>query len=264
MSQSNYLSFHKLMLERAHKSFTGMAIALIIISFWAVNLIISLSLDLSKTSFFVIAFLLGLQSFLYTGLFITAHDAMHRSLVPQSPKLNDQIGSLAVFLYLFFSYQKLLRNHWLHHRHPASDKDPDFHDGQHNHPIFWYFNFIKRYFSWEQAIGILILYYSAHYILHIPESNLLWFWILPSILSSLQLFYFGTFLPHRELPEGYGSPHRARSNNLSTLLSFLSCYHFGYHEEHHEYPAIPWWQLPTVRRMRLESLRVVQTASQLR
>lgn len=251
MSQSNYLSSHRLLLENPGKSFTGVAIALTIIGLWAVNLMLGLSLDLAKVSYLTIGILLLIQSFLYTGLFITAHDAMHRSLIPQYPKLNDRIGSLTVFLYLFFPYQKLLKNHWLHHRHPASQKDPDFHDGQHKHPVFWYLNFMKRYFGWEQVVGITIAYYGAQYLLNISAINLMFFWILPSIFSSLQLFYFGTYLPHRELPEGYHNSHRARSNNFSTLLSFLSCYHFGYHEEHHEYPAVPWWQLPMIRRMRL-------------
>jgi len=251
-----------LILKRTQTSYTGIAIASTIIGLWTINLVIGLSLDLSKASYPYIAAIVSLQAFLFTGLFITAHDAMHRSLIPQNSQLNDQIGALTCFLYLFFSYKKLLKNHWLHHRHPATTNDPDFHNGEHTHPVLWYSNFIKRYFGWEQVIGISIYYYGAQYLLHIPVANLVWFWIVPSILSSLQLFYFGTFLPHRELPSGYGNSHRARSNNLSTLMSFLSCYHFGYHEEHHEYPAIPWWQLPTVRRLRLAALECSQSESQ--
>ncbi|MDX2228686.1 MAG: fatty acid desaturase [Leptolyngbyaceae cyanobacterium bins.349] len=264
MDQVNYGSLPGLMLEKHTKSLKGVAIAFTIIGLWSVNLVIGLSLDLTKTPYFYIGIILFLQAFLYTGLFITAHDAMHRSLIVQNPRLNDQIGSLTVFLYLFFSYKKLLKNHWLHHRHPATTADPDFHDGKHPHPILWYFNFMKRYFGWRQVVGITIAYYGAQYIFQVSESNLTLFWILPSILSSLQLFYFGTFLPHRELPEGYGSLHRARSNNLPSVLSFLSCYHFGYHEEHHEYPSAPWWQLPMVRRMRLETLGAGAIESQSR
>lgn len=261
MSQSNSLCSPQFILESTSKSLTGVAIAFGIIGLWCINLIMGLSLDLSTTAPAWIVILMMIQAFLYTGLFITAHDAMHRSLIPKFPKLNDQIGSLAVFLYLFFSYQKLLKNHWLHHRHPASDKDPDFHDGQHKHPIFWYLSFIKRYFGWQQVAGISITYCGAQSLLNISEYNLFLFWIVPSIISSLQLFFFGTYLPHRELPAGYDSPHRARSNNFTTLLSFLSCYHFGYHVEHHEYPAIPWWQLPTTRKLRLENLATAAPAT---
>ncbi|MDX2240454.1 MAG: fatty acid desaturase [Leptolyngbyaceae cyanobacterium bins.302] len=232
----------------------GITIAFVIIGLWLANLMTSLFLDLSKVSTLYVVLVLLLQAFLCTGLFITAHDAMHRSLIPYHVHLNDQIGSLALFLYLFFPYQKLLEKHWQHHRHPASAMDPDFHDGQHSHPVLWYFNFIRRYFGWSQGIGITIAYLAAQYVFHIPQINLVLFWIFPCILSSLQLFYFGTYLPHRELPQGYNSTHRARSNSLPPFLSFLSCYHFGYHEEHHEYPAVPWWQLPAIRKTRLKVL----------
>lgn len=232
----------------------GMAIASVIISLWMIDLIASLSLDLTKTPLWQIGSLVLFQSFLSTGLFITAHDAMHRSLVPHHVQLNDRIGTIACFLYLFFPYKKLLKNHWLHHRHPASAMDPDFHDEHTAHPVLWYFSFIQRYFGWSQLIGISIVYWTAVCVIHIPIANLVLFWILPSVISSLQLFYFGTFLPHRERPEGYENLHRARSNSLPTFLSFLTCYHFGYHQEHHEYPSASWWQLPEVRRLNRNSL----------
>ena len=49
------------------------------------------------------------------------------------------------------------------------------------------------------------------------------------------------------LPPDYDNPHRARSNGYPPWLSFLTCYHFGYHFEHHEYPYVPWWGLSSVR-----------------
>ncbi|MCC5658983.1 fatty acid desaturase [Nostoc sp. XA010] len=27
----------------------------------------------------------------------------------------------------------------------------------------------------------------------------------------------------------------------------MSCYYFGYHQEHHEYPDVPWWKLPAYK-----------------
>lgn len=189
--------------------------------------------------------------FLYTGLFITAHDAMHGSVYSSSPKVNALIGRLAVFAYGLFSYQELLQKHWLHHRHPASELDPDFHDGTHQNPIAWYFHFMKGYWTWRQLVGFTIIYQIATWILKIPEMNLFLFWIAPLLLSSMQLFYFGTFLPHREPEEGYSNSHRAKTNPLPLVWSFITCYHFGYHEEHHEHPQVPWWQLPTVHQLRI-------------
>jgi beta-carotene/zeaxanthin 4-ketolase len=233
------------------ESCKGLLIALSIITTWVISLMVLLLLDLSKINFLGIVCAVLFQTFLYAGLFITAHDAMHRSLFPRNYKINDFIGSLCVSLYAFFSYKQLLKNHWLHHRYPASDRDPDFHDGQFHHPVFWFFTFIKRYYGWVQFVAAAATYYIANGLLQISAANLLLFWVLPSLLSSMQLFYFGTFLPHRESHEGYANAHRARSNSFSTFWSFLACYHFGYHEEHHEYPSIPWWQLPIIRKLRI-------------
>lgn len=254
MNQVSDVTLRGLLFEHNQVTLKGVGIALSIICTWGISLIFCLSIDLSRADYLSIGIYLLIQTFLCTGLFITAHDAMHRSIAPRFPGLNDRIGSLALFLYLFFPYKKLLKNHWLHHRHPATDQDPDFHDGQYTHPVLWYFNFVKRYFGWSQVLGILVVYGMATWLLRVPQTNLFLFWVLPSILSSLQLFYFGTFLPHRELPTGYENRHRTRSNSLPTLLSFFSCYHFGYHEEHHEYPSIPWWQLAAIRRIRLQEI----------
>jgi beta-carotene ketolase (CrtW type) len=74
------------------------------------------------------------------------------------------------------------------------------------------------------------------------------FWILPLVLSSFQLFLFGTYLPHRH--DGRQGEHNQAVQSLrwSHLLSLLACYHFGYHREHHAFPAVPWFRLPQLSR----------------
>ena len=71
------------------------------------------------------------------------------------------------------------------------------------------------------------------------------FWALPALLSSVQLFYFGTFRPHRHDDSPFADDHNARSNGFGWLASLLSCFHFGYHHEHHLAPQVPWWRLPS-------------------
>ena len=230
----------------------GLFIALTIIGLWGLSLSLLLVLDVTYTNAVLIPIGILCQTFLYTGLFITAHDAMHGSVCPAYPRINNAIGTIAVRLYALFSYHKLLEKHWTHHRTPASDTDPDFHDGHCRgwvtQPLLWYLRFMKEYLSWRQIIGMAIVFQIMEYILAIPTLNLILFWVSSALLSTLQLFYFGTYLPHR-LPEGgYDNPHRARSNVYSTFWSFITCYHFGYHWEHHEYPYVPWWQLPTIRK----------------
>lgn len=233
------------------KTQAGLWIALTIIATWTVCFIRFLSLDLSQTNWVIIGLALLLQTFLYTGLFITAHDAMHGSLYPNNLKLNHLIGSIAVTLYGLFSYEELLKKHWLHHRYPASDNDPDFHDGEHQNLISWYLYFMSRYWSWWRLIKWAFVFHSIQLLFHISILNLALFWIIPFICSSFQLFYFGTFLTHREPPGGYQNDHCAQSNSLPIFWSFMTCYHFGYHQEHHQYPNVPWWQLPNVRNPQL-------------
>jgi beta-carotene ketolase (CrtW type) len=113
---------------------------------------------------------------------------------------------------------------------------------------------MKGYWSWGQIIISMIIYNVVHKTLHIPEENLNYFWVIPSLLSSLQLFYFGSFLPHQEPEGGYSEPHRAQTISRPVWWSFISCYHFGYHEEHHEYPHVAWWKLPEIYMMRRSTI----------
>ena len=228
----------------------GLFIAIIIIGVWGLSLALLLTLDSAGINIALIPIGILCQTFLYTGLFITAHDAMHGSVCPAHPRLNNGIGATTVGLYALFSYRKLLAKHWAHHRTPASGTDPDYHDGEHSSFWMWYLRFMKEYLSGWQIIGMAIVFQMMEYVLRVPSINLILFWVAPALLSTLQLFYFGTYLPHR-LPEGgYENPHRAQSNAYSTFWSFITCYHFGYHWEHHEYPYVPWWQLPTIRKTR--------------
>ncbi len=226
----------------------GIVIGLTIISFWAASLIFLLSTNFAKMPLIGIVAAMLLQTFLYAGLFITAHDAMHGLVAPKRKRLNKVIGTLCVILYALFSFKRLRIEHHKHHAHPGSEDDPDFHDGEHRGLWAWYFHFMKTYVTWRQIAGMAIAFNIMQHLFKISQLNLVLFWVAPVLLSTLQLFYFGTYLPHREPAGGYDNPHRAKSNEFSVIWSFLTCYHFGYHWEHHEYPQVPWWKLPAMRR----------------
>ncbi|MBD2203630.1 fatty acid desaturase [Calothrix sp. FACHB-1219] len=224
----------------------GLVIALLIISLWLGSLVWLLSINYHQMPLWLIPIALIWQTFLSTGLFITAHDAMHGSVCRQNPRINHLIGKIAVTLYALFPYQQLLQKHWLHHKHPASALDPDFHDQNRKSGFFWYLHFMMGYSSWQQLLGFTIIFNFARFAFNMSLTNLIIFWCIPPILSSIQLFYFGTYLPHREPKSGYIYPHCTQTIELPTFWSFLACYHFGYHQEHHEYPHVAWWQLPEV------------------
>lgn len=231
----------------------GVGIALVILIFWFGHLAICFELDLSTCFPLWAVGLILTQTILHTGLFIISHDAIHVSVAPRHRRLNHRIGAISAALYGLFSYRKLLKCHHIHHRSPASSEDPDFCQDGGQGLLRWYLRFMRRYLSRDQGlytpVGITVILHSLHGLLHVPYPNLVLFWALPMLLSSFQLFYFGTFLPHRDLEEGYPDHHRARSCTLPPLLSLLSCYHFGYHWEHHRYPQVPWYQLPQQRQL---------------
>lgn len=229
----------------------GVGVAVLIIGGWLASLWALLSLELVWSNAWLVPIGLIVQTFLYTGVFITAHDAMHGTVAPGSRRLNDAIGTMAVLLFALFSYEKLHEKHWEHHDHPASEHDPDYHDGEHRGFWAWYGNFLRNYVGAWQIVGMAVVFNVLHHLAGVSLINLNAFWVAPALLSTLQLFYFGTFLPHKRPAAGYADRHRATSNDFSVLWSFLTCYHFGYHWEHHEKPATPWWRLPRVRRARL-------------
>jgi hypothetical protein len=46
--------------------------------------------------------------------------------------------------------------------------------------------------------GLSIIFNLLQHFSIFAEQNMFLFWVIPSLLSSLQLFYCGTFLPHRK------------------------------------------------------------------
>ena len=198
------------------------------------------------------------QVWLSVGLFIVAHDCMHGSLAPGRPGLNAAVGRVVLFLYAGFPWRPLLLKHHAHHRHAGTADDPDFDHENPDRPVRWYLAFMSEYLSWRLFgwVTLLATLYSAALVVLHPDGAWRWlhvfaFWLFPSLLASIQLFWFGTFLPHRhEAAGGFADRHNSRSNAYPTWLSLITCFHFGYHHEHHLAPSVPWWRLPALRRLR--------------
>jgi beta-carotene ketolase (CrtW type) len=228
----------------------GLLLVIVILSLWFVSLVALLTISVSTTSWFYLIGAVFLRTYLHTGLFILAHDSMHGNLTPHDRNLNNLIGRVAVTVYAFLSYDHCCRNHGNHHRYPSQSRDPDFHGNLAN-PIFWYCKFICEYFPWRSLIAFMTnmsaIVWGLILIFHVSPINLILFWLVPLVLSSLQLFFFGTYLPHRQVHENPHFSPRLQSNNYSLLWSLFSCYNFGhYHWEHHEYPKTPWYRLHSI------------------
>lgn len=227
----------------------GLALAALIAGSWlGVHVTAIFVVDWTANGLWLAApLVIALQCWLSVGLFIVAHDTMHGSLAPQYPWLNQAIGRFCVFIYAGFSYDNLYRSHHAHHRHAGTAEDPDF-DAEHPSSFWpWYGKFFRHYFGWRE-FGVLCVV-VAIYTLILQERfpAMLVFWALPAILSSVQLFYFGTYRPHHVDETPFSDRHRARSNDFGYAMSLLTCFHFGYHHEHHLQPGMPWWRLPGAR-----------------
>jgi beta-carotene ketolase (CrtW type) len=183
---------------------------------------------------------------------------MHRSLAPEHRRLNDGLGALALFLYGGFLWNELRRGHFAHHAHPVTPDDPDYAPDEQERFFPWLWRFVSGYYSWKN-LALMHIHVLAAWAVSGSIVKVLVFFAVPAWLSALQLFFFGTYLPHRTPPGGHTDVHNARSNPYPWLVSLLTCYHFGYHEEHHHYPHVPWWRLPQLRR-RLENRRQAEGA----
>jgi beta-carotene/zeaxanthin 4-ketolase len=227
------------------QSFIGLGLAALIFGTWlGVHLWAMFEFRIAAGNMWLIPLIFALQCWLSVGMFIVAHDAMHGSLSPVAPKFGETIGAVLLFLYAGFGWRRMRDAHFAHHREVGTAGDPDFNADNPRDFWPWYALFLRRYFgpmsmAWVWAVVL------SYWLLDVPAANIALLYGFPAIASSLQLFYFGTYRPHRhEGGAGFPDRHQARTNDYSALASLLSCFHFGYHHEHHLSPGTPWWALP--------------------
>ncbi len=227
----------------------GLLLAFFVVAGWASLHFFSMFVfDLSWSSLPIALGIGLLQCWLSVGLFIVSHDAMHGSLIPRGGGANDAIGAVLLFIYAGFSWKRMRDAHFAHHRAPGSATDPDF---SVSHPTSfwrWYGEFLRRYFGWQSIAFVFTVVLTYWLLLGVPVEKIVLLYGAPAIASSMQLFYFGTFRPHRHSGEAFVDRHNARTDDFGWLKSLATCFHFGYHHEHHLAPHIPWWKLPGARR----------------
>ena len=191
----------------------------------------------------------AVQCWLSVGVFIVCHDAMHGSLVPGRPKLNGAIGAVLLALYAGFAWKQMRDAHFVHHKLSGRAGDPDFDEHHPDNFWRWYGTFFRRYFGWRSILYVHTVVGIYWLVIGIPMVQIVLLYGLPALGSSLQLFYFGTFRPHcHRAEQPFADRHNARSNDFATLTSLATCFHFGYHLEHHHRPDVPWWGLPAAKR----------------
>jgi len=235
--------------SRTTRRAVGLALAALIAGSWlALHFYAMFAFELGWESVPQALLMAGVQCWLSVGVFIVCHDAMHGSLAPGWQRLNTGLGRLLLFLYAGFRWSVLKDAHFAHHKLAGQSGDPDFDEGNPANFARWYATFFKRYFGWQSLVFVHAVVGTYWLIIGIPMAQIVLLYGAPALLSSLQLFYFGTYRPHchRE-----GAPfvdrHNARTDGFGRLASLLTCFHFGYHLEHHRRPDVPWWALPNAR-----------------
>lgn len=226
----------------------SMTLALAILAGWLVLHVVGIFVYELPGSPWLVAAVVLVQTWLSAGLFIVMHDCIHGSFAPGQPRLNRAVGRLCAALYACFAYRGLDANHHRHHRHPGTADDPDFDARDPRAFLRWYVHFFAGYYTHMQILriaGVGVIYLA----LGAPLLNIIIFWAIPALLSSVQLFLFGTWLPHRHAEAPFADAHNARSTGIGWLGSLVTCFHFGgFHHEHHLHPALPWWALPQARK----------------
>lgn len=227
---------------------TGTVVATGIAAAWlTIHLVGIFAFSLTAESWWIVVPLVALQMWLSTGLFITAHDCMHGAFAPARPAVNRWVGRVALMMYAGLDYDRMVPNHFAHHRHVGTAADPDFDAANPRHPLRWLRHFFTGYYSHWQIVRIVVVL-SLYQIAGAHLLNIIVFWAIPALLAVVQLFWFGTFLPHRHAADAFPDRHNARSTAFGPLMSVVTCFNFGgFHHEHHLYPNVPWWRLPAMR-----------------
>lgn len=252
--------------DRTAQGMIGLALAVLVAGGWlAIHFYGMFVFELTWSSLPVALALAAVQCWLSVGVFIICHDAMHGTLVPGRERINTVIGTVLIFLYAGFSYAKLREAHHTHHRLAGHKGDPDFDEENPSNFLKWYGTFFKRYFGWQSLIFVHSVVGLYWLVLGVPMAQIFVLYGAPALLSSLQLFYFGTWRPHHhDAASPFADDHNARTNDYGTLASLATCFHFGYHLEHHRRPDVPWWALPGAKKAgvgRAEELAREATAS---
>ena len=134
---------------------------------------------------------------------------------------------------------------------PESDADPDFCPANNRSVVAWLTRFLRNYLNPAQlsrlilVLMVLVLATQANH--NPPFITVSVTYLLPLLISTGQLFFVGTYLPHRKEHRQKSHEVSIKSLNLHPFVSLLACYHFGYHREHHNNPNAPWFLLPELR-----------------
>ena len=223
------------------------------------------------------------------ALAILMHDAAHFRFL-KNRKWNDLLTDVTTMYPLFLTIEKYRTNHLEHHKHLNTEEDPDWvsklpkKEFQFPKTKWEFILGVLSYFLLIQGIKDAIWFVTRFNVLGNqqkkatqkkanPIPQLLFYGILISILTAFALWksfllfwvvpYFSTFLMFqyiRSVAEHFGeleydhllrSTRTVKTNFLERFL--IAPHNVGYHIEHHLYPGVPYYNLPKLHELLMET-----------
>jgi sphingolipid 4-desaturase/C4-monooxygenase len=206
------------------------------------------------------AYLIG--AFADHSLFVMIHECAHRLLF-KKPAANRLAGILANLPQLFPSSVSFERYHIKHHSFQGiHELDADL-------PSYWEAKLINNYFPgkviWllfyplfqvfrisrlkeiKPVDGWVILNWSAE----IVFTTAIWLWLGPKAVIYLLLSFFFSVGLHplggRWIQEHYLVHNEQETYSYYGPLNTIA-FNVGFHNEHHDFPSVPWNKLPQIRK----------------
>ncbi len=227
-------------------------VALQIVTAWLVN-------DMAWWVVFVAAYLLG--AFADHSLFVMIHECAHRLLF-KKPEANRLAGILANVPQIFPSSVSFERYHIKHHSFQGiHELDADL-------PNHWEARLINNSFVGKV---IWLLFYPLFQVFRISRLKeikpfdgwvalnwgvqiaftccIWWFWGPKAFVYLLASFFFSVGLHPlgaRWIQEHYLTHGDQETYSYYGPLNTVS-FNVGYHNEHHDFPSVPWNKLPEIR-----------------
>ncbi|MFL5738855.1 MAG: fatty acid desaturase [Flavisolibacter sp.] len=228
-----------------------------------VSLQIALSIVLSNQAWwliFVVAYLVG--AFIDHALFVMIHECAHR-LIFKNRSANRVAGMIANLPQVFPSSIAFERYHIKHHSFQGiHELDADL-------PNRWEARLINNYFVGKmiwllfyplfQAFRITRLkeikpfdgWIATNWLAQIVFAAAIWFFFGPKAISFLTLSFFFSVGLH-PLGGRWIQEHYLVHNDEQETYSYYGplnkvAFNVGYHNEHHDFPSVPWNKLPQIR-----------------
>jgi fatty acid desaturase len=220
------------------------------------------------------------------ALIVLAHDAAHYRLC-RNRRLNDWLGEiLLAWPFVLFTMQAYRRNHFPHHRHVNSDRDPDWVRKQTDE---WRFPKTRTQLAWllltyasgvgfirfiivasklpktqvarddrEQRafsrvrIAFILLTLAAITALHAWPQYLL-FWVVPYVTWMQLCFQIRSIAEHFAISGRRGVFAETRTVAAGWFdRTFILPKNANYHLEHHLYPSVPFYRLPQLHALLMQ------------